>query len=276
MASITAHLPSPLIEGMRSARNAGLWAISPVDTAWRKVRGLNPLPPIPLRRHAGRASIFEAAALQMSDAITRLDLLKPDSVVLDAGCGCGAMALQWEKSMGPNFRYIGFDVHELSIEWCRKHFRHDKRFSFEFADVESSYGNSTVPLSEFSFPVESGSIDFELAKSLFTHLVPDETKYYLAQTQRVLAPGGKALLTAFLFDDTDPNFVTPAFPFGDPHLPVRWRLQARPAAAIAYGRQYFTQLVEDAGLKVVQIEASYWPGNDAVPQGQDYVIVTPA
>jgi hypothetical protein len=29
-------------------------------------------------------------------------------------------------------------------------------------------------------------------------------------------------------------------------------------------------------LKVVQIEASYWPGHDAVPQGQDYVIVTPA
>ena len=276
MASLTSHLPAPAIEALRSTRNASLWALSPVDAGLRRIQGRSALPPLPLRRHAGRASIFEAAALHMSDAIDRLGLLAPDANVLDAGCGAAAMALQWQPRMGPGFRYTGFDVHEPSIKWCTKHFAKDPRFTFVYADVSSSYGKATTPLDAFSFPVESESIDFELAKSLFTHLLPAEVEHYLAQTRRVLAPTGRALLTAFLFDDTDPLFQTPAFPFGDPGSAVRWRLQARPAAAIAYGRAYFTKLVEEAGLRIVTFEPGYWPGHDAVPLAQDYLIVTPS
>ena len=167
-------------------------------------------------------------------------------------------------------------MHEPSINWCKKHFAKDPRFTFVYADVSSAYGHATTPLDAFTFPVEPGTVDFELAKSLFTHLVPTEVEHYLAQTRRALAPTGHALLTAFLFDDSDPMFQTPAFPFGEPDRAVRWRLQARPAAAIAYGRTFFTELVEAAGLRIVTFEPGYWPGVVAVPLAQDYLIVTPA
>ena len=226
MGSLTSHLPAPAIEALRGTRNAGLWALSPLDAGLRRIQGRTALPPLPLRRHAGRASIFEAAARQMSDAIDRLGLLAPNANVLDAGCGAAAMALQWQPRMGPGFHYTGFDVHEPSINWCKKHFAKDPRFTFVYADVSSAYGH--------------------------------------------------ALLTAFLFDDSDPMFQTPAFPFGEPDRAVRWRLQARPAAAIAYGRTFFTELVEAAGLRIVTFEPGYWPGVAAVPLAQDYLIVTPA
>ncbi|GDX32875.1 methyltransferase [Actinomycetes bacterium] len=276
MASLYSHLPAPAIEALRGTRNASLWALSPLDAGLRRIQGRTALPPLQLRRHAGRASIFEAAARQMSDAINRLGLLAPDANVLDAGCGAAAMALQWQPRMGPDFRYTGFDVHEPSINWCKKHFAKDPRFTFVYADVSSAYGHATKPLDAFTFPVEPGTVDFALAKSLFTHLVPTEVEHYLAQTRRALAPTGRALLTAFLFDDTDPTFQTPAFPFGEPERAVRWRLQARPAAAIAYGRTLFTELLQAAGLRIVTFEPGYWPGVDAVPLAQDYLIVTPA
>ncbi|MSO27147.1 MAG: hypothetical protein EXQ60_03665 [Candidatus Nanopelagicales bacterium] len=49
----------------------------------------------------------------------------------------------------------------------------------------------------------------------------------------------------------------------------------RVLAAIAYGRTYFTNLVEAVGLRIVTFEPGYWPGHDAVPLAQDYLIVTP-
>lgn len=95
MASLTSHLPAPAIEALRSTRNASLWALSPLDAGLRRIQGPSTMPPLPLRRHAGRASIFEAAARHMSDAIDRLGLLTPDASVLYPRCGAAAMALQW-------------------------------------------------------------------------------------------------------------------------------------------------------------------------------------
>ena len=37
--------------------------------------------------------------------------------------------------------------------------------------------------------------------SVLTHLLEDEAEHYLAETARVLEPGGRALATFFLLDD---------------------------------------------------------------------------
>ena len=59
MGSLTSHLPAPAIEALRGTRNAGLWALSPLDAGLRRIQGRTALPPVPLRRHAGATRTCE-------------------------------------------------------------------------------------------------------------------------------------------------------------------------------------------------------------------------
>ena len=44
--------------------------------------------------------------------------LEPASTVLDIGCGCGRVA-RWLVSDPNVAAYVGFDVIEESLDWCR-------------------------------------------------------------------------------------------------------------------------------------------------------------
>ena len=247
----------------------------PAEGAWRSVVGQPPLPPLWLRRHTGPVARFESAARETAEFLDRLGLVRPDDCVLDIGCGAGAMIPEFARRLGPAGRYLGFDVHAPSILWCRKRYARDPRFTFQLAAIASAYGSASGPAATtFRFPADDATVDFVLAKSVFTHLLGPDAAHYLSEARRVLKPGSAAVVTAFLFDASDHALplVRRAFPFGDPEGIARWRLRTRPTAAVAYERSAFERMVQGAGLRVQWMSPGYFPGGDRVA-GQDTLLL---
>ncbi len=248
-------------------------AASPVESAFRSLAGKPALPPLWLRRHAGPASRFESAARDAAAFLDGLGLVAPDHGVLDVGCGAGALVPEFKRRLGPEGRYLGFDVHAPSILWCRAAFASDPRFRFEIAAVASPYGRAAGPSARtYRFPVEDAACDLVIAKSVFTHLLPGDAAHYLAEIRRVLRPGKAAVLTAFLFEPERLEAVAKTFPFDGAGEGVRWRRKSRPTAAVAYPRALFERMIADAGLRLQWMSAGYHPGAERLT-GQDTLVL---
>jgi SAM-dependent methyltransferase len=213
----------------------------------------------------------------METIVRQLQLVRETDQILEIGCGCGAMVPALAGLLGPQGRYVGFDVHPPSVRWCRRHFARDPRLRFELAEIVSPYGGSAQVQSaqSYRFPLEDARADFILAKSVFTHLLEPEVRHYLREIGRTLRPGRLALITAFLFDGTmfDGTVMPPAFPFPEEGSPVRWLRRLRPQAAIAFDRGFFEGMIAEAGLTLREMIPGYWPGTAPVPQGQDILIL---
>ena len=265
------RLPGPVTEALRVLRTAVYRALSPAAAALDRLARHPPQAPLWLRRHAGPVRASLGAARHVREIIREFGLLRAGDLMLDIGCGWGSMGKELSAALGDGGRYLGLDVHAPSIAWARKHFASDRRLEFVEARVASPFGSRAgQPAEEFRFPLPDAAADFVLAKSLFTHLVRTEAQAYLVEIRRVLRPGRSALLTAFLFDPTQP---TPGFLFSRPPGDMRWRVRARPHAAIAYSRPAFEAMITAAGLRIDHLLMGFWPGRAATPTGQDVLIV---
>jgi SAM-dependent methyltransferase len=266
-------LPLPAIELLRRARSALLHAAGPVERLFSAPS--RALPPLWLRRHAGPVANFVSSALAAERLLDELGLLRAGASVVDLGCGPGAMAPVFARHLGPGGRYLGLDVHEPSIRWCRRQWAVDPRFRFELLDRESPY-RTTRGGRRGGLPVAPGSVDLVIAKSVFTHVLAEECADLLAEIRRVLAPErGRALVTAFLFDGRRDGGLPPYFPHPDPKAAVRWRYRRWPHAAVAYERGLFDFLARANGLVCERFLAGFFPGTAAEPSGQDVLVLAP-
>jgi len=257
------RLSAAAIEAARGLRTAAFRAVSPLEGLWRTRRGHAPLPPLWLRRHAGPVGAFESAAADCRAQLLAWNALAREGRVVDLGCGPGAMALALAGDLAPGARYAGIDVHAPSFAWCRRRFAGDARFRFDLSEVVSAYGRGGVALTDYRLPIDDGWADLVLAKSLFTHLARPEAERHLSEIARILASEGRALVTAFLFGENE----VPAFPFGDTRF--RWRVRSRPAAATAYSRRAWEEMIGNAGLRIEEEAAGFYPGNAGTITGQD-------
>ena len=145
------------------------------------------------------------------------------------------------------------------------------------------------------FPYPDAEFDLAFANSLYTHLRPGETERYLAETVRVLRPGGRAIASFFLLNDeaealiertpdetramvgnptrrfdhelTDASGVS--FRTSSPEIPEH-RIGLREEDVIAMHRR--------AGLEVTDIRYGHWCGREMTADriGQDLVVSRPA
>jgi SAM-dependent methyltransferase len=273
---MSAPLAERVFDAVRNLRTSALWLLGPADLLIRRLSGRGDLPPLWLRRHAGPVGGFESAARNMEALLRQLQLVRETDQILEIGCGCGAMLPAFTRLLGPEGRYVGFDVHAPSVRWCRRHFSADPKFRFELAEIASPYGDPSnlQPAQAYRFPLDDGAADFILAKSVFTHLLEEEVRHYLEEIRRTLRPGRLALITAFLFDGSGPAAVRPpAFPFPNSDSSVRWLRPLRPQAAIAFDRGFFEGMIAEAGLTLRELVPGFWPGTALVPQGQDVLIL---
>lgn len=223
---------------------------------------------------------FAAIGREFTGHLQALAGLTPQSRVLDAGCGVGRLAIPLLDVLSPEGRYEGFDIVPRAIRWCEREIapRHPG-FRFTLANLgNGAYRRGRAgSAATFRFPYPDASFDVVVATSLFTHLLPDEARNYVEQIGRVLAPGGRCLVTWFVRNAEaeallleDRSAIPLAHAYGDCLVMD----PAVPEAAIAYPQAGIEAMYARAGLADVTLHPGAWCGRARFTSGQDIVIAT--
>jgi SAM-dependent methyltransferase len=110
--------------------------------------------------------------------------LKPNSRILDVGCGTGQLVAGLLDYLASEGRYYGTDIAPEAIEFCREKYR---RPNFVFLRNEMT-----------GVPIKGLLFDCIYLGSVFTHMFPDEIQAMLIDLRRLLAPGGVIIADVFL------------------------------------------------------------------------------
>lgn len=230
-------------------------------------------------------TVFEQIAHGHRLALQKWVGIEPHHNILEFGCGIGRDAI-WLSHELTTGSYVGIDIIEESINWCRDNIQKDRpNFSFHHFNVADNLHNptGTQSVGDFNFPVADNSIDRIFAFSVFTHMYADQIAHYLNECGRVLRPGGRAYLTIFLYDDQilrsaavhantpfDLKFETEIEPG------CRVNNPAEPLGAIAFTWDRIQSLIKSSGLKLMRQPLNgAWSGFHSSPDdGQDVLLLT--
>ena len=207
--------------------------------------------------------------------------LQPDEAVLDVGCGIGRMARPLAGYLSREGSYDGFDVNRDGIGWCRRRYARLPNFRFQVADLYNRRYNPAGAQSarEYVFPYEDARFDFVILTSVLTHLLEDEAARYVAETARVLKPGGRTLMTFFLLDDDSRAAIAggrSGLPFLEPGAHVAVVSEELPEEAVAYDAGWVRERLAQHGLEPVEIAPGAWAGREDAPSFQDLVVARKA
>lgn len=254
------------------------------DALYRKASGKGNYPPLSARQKVG-GSMW--ASIRQFDAVGRdsLRLLKevtgmqPSHTLLDIGCGCGRTAIPTLEYLQPPARYWGGDVDRDMIAWCQGNIspRHANSTFFHI-DVFNSFYNPDLEkqAKDYVFPIPDRSVDRIILVSVFTHMMPPDIEQYLREMARLLADGGRALISLFLLNprrlDGAPRPVVDAkFPF--PKGRYSLASEKYPELDIAFDEALVMEMVDRAGLKLQQpILWGTWAGEPGF-SGHDFIVV---
>lgn len=188
------------------------WVRAPLDTVMEVLETVSGArdaltPPRRLRvRFVSSVPIldFKAAGQIYLRFFIELCGLKPDEAVLEVGSGCGRIAAALTGHLTGRGRYDGLEIVAAGVEWCRVAITSRfPSFHFHIADVYNRHYNpkGRYPAQAFRFPFADALFDFVFLSSVFTHMLPDEVRQYLSEIARVLKPGGRCLITYFLWNN---------------------------------------------------------------------------
>jgi SAM-dependent methyltransferase len=271
-----------LLPLLRTLRAAVYRSAAPLDFLFRSMNRLKAYPPLHLRRHVGGQSAgFNGPAYEFVAYLRLLADLRDGDSLWDLGCGCGLLELALHD-LGWRGRLIGTDIHGPCIDWARK--RLATRFDghrFIHMDVfnaaYSPRGRSSARdwLGRFD---ESG-FDVVVAKSFFTHVLPDELGVYLEQIAGRLRAGGTALLSFFLLSEEQALAAESGrsrlsfHPYAEEGR-CAVRSPWAPTAAVAYERGYLTDRFRSAGFAMdgLTVRHGAWSGREGALSFQDIVL----
>ncbi|MCL4813520.1 MAG: class I SAM-dependent methyltransferase [Vicinamibacteraceae bacterium] len=177
--------------------------------------------------------------------------------MLDFGCGCGRQARQLLCQSTPPQEYLGLDKDAELIEWCQANLASfHQGFSFRHHAVGTPRtGASPSPDQPRvrRFPAAGDHYTLVNAHSVFTHLLADQTLFYLEECARVMTARALFCSTWFLFD-------------------ARWFAAANPStislhvsgddptAAVYYDWTWLRQTLRRVGLRIVRVGWTKVPG----------------
>jgi SAM-dependent methyltransferase len=125
---------------------------------------------------------------------------KTGNKILDIGCGTGLLGIAAEPFVFDGGTYTGIDVMQADIDFCKKHYQADNYHFIHFDVANPTYASKQSPELK-PWPVANASQDLVTALSVWTHLDEKDAIFYLKEVERVLKPGGKAMITFFLLND---------------------------------------------------------------------------
>jgi SAM-dependent methyltransferase len=212
--------------------------------------------------------------------------IEPDMRILDIGCGIGRDAFQLFEFLSPRGEYIGIDVTQDSIVWCRNNIsKRHSNFLFHHFDAENElynpYGSKTSM--DFTLPVEDSSVDRIFLSSVFTHLLEPEVLHYMKEFRRVLKPTGLAYASFF-------HLTSEALEAAKTKRNTAWEAKfdiplgngafandpQYPRGAVGFTDEAAKRLIEQAGLRLDRpFLKGWWSGlyGDAAEDGQDVMVL---
>lgn len=220
------------------------------------------LPPNHLRVRVGTGNriFFNQSQFQRLGSHECLELfgrgwLRPDSSVIDIGCGCGRTAAPLRQTAGFQGTYLGIDVDAEMIDWCQRNLA-DHRFRFELASSHNALYNPEGSREPYRLPVADHGQDLVFSHSLFTHLLEDELRNYVRESARALKPGGIMVMTVFCLDHGDSAAGRLArFSFGHQHGEARIEDPRVPEAAVAYRSDFLERICAESGFAFAGVES---------------------
>ncbi|MCT7972517.1 class I SAM-dependent methyltransferase [Laspinema olomoucense] len=236
------------------------------------------LPPKELRLSVGGS--FKAIGTEFFRYFIEIAGLQPDEAVLDVGCGVGRMAVPLTQYLSDRGSYEGFDIVESGITWCQSVISpRYPNFQFQRADLYNQYYNPTgsEEASNYRFPYSDNHFDFVFLTSVFTHILPDGLENYLKEIYRVLKPGGRTLVTAFLLNEKSLSCLESGLSTLElPEIFENYRLADKrfPESAVAYEERFFVALAEQGGLRVNSpLYYGSWCGREDFLSVQDILLM---
>jgi len=212
---------------------------------------------------------FRAVGAEFLGHFIRKGGLKPDARVLDIGSGIGRMAVPLTQYLDPaKGRYAGIDPVAGGTNWCRQHISAlYPNFQFQHIDIAHALYNprGAVDGHHLVLPFPDKSVDFVIMTSVVTHLAADEVKVYLREIARVLAPGGKLFMTAFVVDDIaardrhgkrDPRLSFERSGAG----PCWYVPELPPLAAVGFENGFLDRALAGVGLTLELKSFGHWRG----------------
>jgi ubiquinone/menaquinone biosynthesis C-methylase UbiE len=212
---------------------------------------------------------FQAVGAEFLGHFVRKGGLLPASRVLDIGCGIGRMAVPLTQYLDTaTGSYRGIDPVAGGINWCQQNITAVyPNFEFRHLDIAHSLYNPKGEINglELVLPFENQQFDFIIMTSVVTHLPDEEVSAYLREVKRVLAPGGRLFMTAFVADK-----VAQENPFNkrDARLgfqrydegPCWFVPELPPLAAVAFDDGFLDTALMRAGLSIVTKSFGHWRG----------------
>ena len=222
---------------------------------------------------------YRAIGSEFLGHLVRLGGILPDDRVLDIGSGIGRIAVPLTQYLSPGAAYWGVDPVAEGVAWCNQHITpvYDN-FRFDHIDVAHHIynPNGAIKGETFRLPFEAESFDFIFLISVATHLPPIEIAGYIREAKRLLAPGGRLFLTAFILDETAQR----ALPQRDPRLAFKregdgpaWLVDRKaPLSAVGFDDGFFERIIERLGLSICLKSLGHWRGQKAAHY-QDILVV---
>jgi SAM-dependent methyltransferase len=165
--------------------------------------------------------------------------------------------------------YVGMDIDRASVNWCQRNITPlNSAFTFYHADIRNTSYNPHAPMNAdaYRFPHPDSSFDLILLSSVFTHMLENELRHYFQEIARLLAPGGVAHASFFLYQSAEELSA------GIPRHGIRFLVQGRghyavnrqdhPANAVAYHEEFVRGVAQQAGLSI--IDPTLYGGQDVL------------
>ena len=195
--------------------------------------------------------------------------LKPTDDFLDIGCGIGRIAVPLTQFLDPNEAiYRGLDPVANGIEWCKRSITPVyPNFRFEAQDIKNALYNpeGSIGGRGMRLPFQDGTFDFTAMISVATHLPPEEVETYCSEVFRVLRPGGRMFLTAFIIRRED----DPAKSGSDARLsgfekadgqPCWYLRGENPMAAVGFDDAFIDNALTASGFEIRTKSFGNWRG----------------